>query len=341
MNAGVLQAMPFQRAVERYLSIRLPFHPATLHPAYVAADAGRDAVLQPHYLCFEQQGECWMHSVHVTSIAGTALKDATSPYGYGGPLCSTNDAGFIAAAWQAYEDWMAAQRVVVEFVRFHPVLGNERFYRGTVTDNRVVVWMDLGVDDLNAAYAQRLRQGLNKAGRAGLIYRECPLAAEVHQFGVFYRAAMAEIGADRFFLFDDSYFQSLAASGLARLGLCEVAGADGWLAASLFLDGEGLREYHLSATTAAGRAVAAASLVLHEAALAARGQGLARMYLGGGSNDKPDNPLLFFKSAYSPDRLHYRTGGSVFSSTGYDVLKELFPSEWADHPERPIFYRKV
>ena len=341
MSAAVLRSLTREQAVERYLALGLPFHPATLHPSYVAADAARDAILKPRSLCFEQQGECWMHSLHLTSIAGTRLNDASSPYGYGGPLCSTGDAGFINAAWQAYRDWMVAQRVVVEYVRFHPVLGNERYYGGTVTDNRTVVWMDLEAGDISARYSDRLRQGLRKSRRAGLVYRECSLDGEVGRFGAFYRAAMTEIGADPFFLFDDAYFESLAASGFARLGLCEAEAQAGWLAAGLFLDGRGLREYHLSATNAKGRAFAAASLVLHEAALAAQRQGLRRMYLGGGSDFRPDNPLLFFKSAYSPERLSYRTGYSIFSSTGYDKLKQQFPTAWADHPERPIFYRKV
>jgi hypothetical protein len=341
MSAAVLRSLTREQAVSRYLALGLPLHPATLHPDYVAADAGRNAMLQPHSLCFEQQGECWLHSLHLTSIAGTRLKDASSPYGYGGPLSSTGDAGFVAAAWRAYRDWMAEQRVVAEYVRFHPVLGNERYYGGDVTDNRMVVWIDLAAEDISAGYSDRLRQGLKKSRRAGLVYRECPLAGEAGRFGAFYRAAMTEIGADPFFLFDDAYFSSLAGSGLARLAICERAAEPGWLAAGLFLDGAGLREYHLAATNAQGRAVAAASQLLHEAALAAQRQGLRRMYLGGGTDARPDNPLLFFKSAFSPERLRYRTGCSIFSNAGYEELKQLFPAAWAAHPERPIFYRKV
>jgi hypothetical protein len=333
--------LPLPDAVARYASMNLPLRPATLDPRYVAADAARADTLRPVHLLFEAQGELWMHSLHLADVAGTALKDASSPYGYGGPLASCGDRAFLGAAWAAYSEWMVAHRVVVEYVRFHPVLGNDRNYGGTVTGNRAVVWMDLGEPDVVAGYAKRLQQTLKKAG--ALEYRELPLASCAARFADFYRAGMTAIPADPFFLFGDSYFERLAESGLATVGACRKAGDPdrSWLAAGLFLDGAGIREYHLAASSAQGRAAGAAAFVLHQAALSARALGMQRLYLGGGSDVRADNPLLFFKSAFSDQRLCYRTGSAVFDSQAYDELKRCFPAEWAAHPERPIFYRKV
>ncbi|HEV8098818.1 MAG TPA: hypothetical protein VGP56_06705, partial [Gaiellaceae bacterium] len=44
--------------------------------------------------------------------------DVVTPYGYGGP---TGD-GF----WDAYETWARERGVVSTFVRFHPLLANQR-----------------------------------------------------------------------------------------------------------------------------------------------------------------------------------------------------------------------
>lgn len=343
MRADSLQVLTLPQAIGHYEAMDPPTRPATLHPGYVAADASRNPKLEPAYLLYESQGQRWLHSLHLTHIPGTQLRDGSSPYGYGGPLCTTDDADFLAQAWRAYSQWMVQQRVVVEYVRFHPVLGNERWYGGTASDNRVVVWMGLQADDIAKTYPPRLRQTLRKAQRAGLVYREGPLAPHAREFGAYYRAAMADIHADPFFLFGDSYFELLAATGLATLGLCQGDGdEDGpWLAASVFLNGHGLREYHLAATNAQGREAGASAFLLHEAALAARGQGVQRLYLGGGSDVRPDNSLLFFKSAYSTERLAYRTGSCVFRAADYDDLKRLFAAQWSAHPERPIFYRKV
>ncbi|MFC5498803.1 hypothetical protein ACFPOE_14745 [Caenimonas terrae] len=343
MGTEGMQALTQAQAVAHYEAMDLRARPATLHPGYVAADASRDPRLLPTYLLYQAQGQRWLHSLHLTAIPGTDLKDASSPYGYGGPLSTSDDARFLAQAWQACSQWMVQQRVVVDYVRFHPVLGNERWYGGSASDNREVVVMDLQGADFALAYPPRLKQTLKKAQRAGLVYRETALAPHARSFGAYYRSAMADIEADPFFLFGDAYFELLAATGLATLGACQRAGdADGpWLAASVFLQGRGLREYHLAATTAQGREVGASSFLLHEAALAARALGVPRLYLGGGSNPRPDNSLLFFKSSYSGRRLLYRTGSSVFRAADYDELKRRFAADWSAHPERPIFYRKV
>ena len=343
MGVDDLQVLTLAQAIAQYEEMDLPTRPATLHPGYVAADASRDPKLAPAYLLYESRGQRWLHSLHLTSIADTGMRDGSSPYGYGGPLSTSDDAHFLAQAWRAYSQWMVQQRVVVEYVRFHPMVGNERWYGGTAHDNRAVVWMDLQADDVAHDYPPRLRQALKKAQRAGLVYRESPLAPRAHEFGAYYRAAMADIVADPFFHFGEAYFELLAATGLATLGVClRTSDANGpWLAASVFLQQRGLREYHLAATTAQGRAAGASSFLLHEAALAARGQGVQRLYLGGGSDRSPDNSLLFFKSAYSTGRLAYRTGSCVFRAPDYDQLKRRFAADWAAHPERPIFYRKV
>jgi hypothetical protein len=343
VSTDSLQILTLPQAIGIYEAMDLPARPATLHPGYVAADASRDSRLEPSHLLYESQGQCWLHSLHLTRVDGTDLRDGSSPYGYGGPLSTTDDAGFLAQAWRAYSQWMVQQRVVVEYIRFHPVLGNERWYGGTASDNRMVVWMNLEADDIARAYPPRLRQTLKKAQRAGLVYREDPLAPRAREFGAYYRAAMGDISADPFFLFGDAYFELLAATGLATLGVCLREGDDSgaWLAASVFVDGRGLREYHLAATNAQGREAGASAFLLHEAALAARGHGVPRLYLGGGSDVRPDNSLLFFKSAYSAERLAYRTGSCVFRAADYDELKRLFAADWSAHPERPIFYRKV
>lgn len=346
MSGNALRSLTLAQAVEMYGALELPLLPATLDPRYVAVDACRAAILRPVFLCFERGARRWLHCVHLTRIPGTELMDASSPYGYGGPLTDCDEPDFLTAAWAAYSTWMTRQQVVVEYVRFHPLLANERHYGGSLSDNRNVVAIDLTCDDLEVVYAPRLRQTLKKAGRAGLVYREGDFAGKAAHFGRYYRDAMQEIGADPFFQFDDGYFEQLGRCGLARLGVCQAAGGAGdpdcpWLAACLFLEGSGMREYHLAATTPAGRAVAASSFALHQGALAARRLGYRRLYLGGGSDTRPDNPLLFFKSAFSPERLAYRTGSHVFDPVAYDELKRLHPEAWAAHPERPIFYRKV
>jgi hypothetical protein len=340
MSAEKMRALSLGEAVAQYEQMPGALLPATLHPAYVSADAIRNPLLQPLFLSYQADGECWLHSLHSTEVPGMPLRDASSPYGYGGPSCSTDDPVFVAAAWQAYLEWMRDAGVVVEYIRFHPVLANERLYGGSVSENRTVVWIDLQQEDIATGYALRQRQTLKKFAGAGLVYQEVGLSAVVREFAAFYRAGMADIGAASFYMFPDGYFEALGATGFARVGAC-MSHQGEWLAAALFLDGRGMREYHLAATCAPGRRAGASTFVLHHGALAARGRGLRQLYLGGGSDARPDNPLLFFKSAFSPQRLTYRTGWSVFDAQQYGELGRRFERERTAHPERPIFHRIV
>jgi hypothetical protein len=324
-----------------YEALPLEWRPATLHPRYVAADARRQAGLQPRYFAYRADGQCWLHSLHVAQIEGTPWCDASSPYGYGGPVCTTDDPVFLRLAWNAYVAWAVRQGIVVEYIRFHPMLGNDRQYGGGVTDNREVVWVDLEAADPAAGYEPRLRSTLNKAARASLSYTEGPLGPRAGEFAAYYRDAMRGIGADPFYLFGDDYFSALAETGLARLGVCSLQDGGQWLAACLLLDGAGMREYHLAAMSREGRQWGAASFALHRAGLAAREFGARRLYLGGGTDRNPGNPLLFFKSSFSRRRAVYRTGATILDTTKYEALKERFPAAWAAHPDRPIFYRKV
>jgi hypothetical protein len=341
-----MQVLTLSQAVACYQQLALKCQPATLHPAYVQADAARNPALMPTFLLFQQGRENWLHALHLAAVPGTAYHDASSPYGYGGPLSTTDDPAFLAAAGPAYRAWMLAQQVVVEYIRFHPLLVNQRHYSGTVLPNRTVVSVDLEVPDLLTSCAPRVRTTVNKATRQGLKYIEHPLVqggALLSVWGAYYRAAMHAMDADPFYAFDDVYFSGLAASGLARLGVCLASDAPDapWLAACLLLDGQGVTEYHLAATCEMGRRLGASSYVLHQAGVQARERGQLQLYLGGGSTGAPDNPLLFFKAGFSANRLEYSTGFQVFDPVGYVHLQQQFVQEWAEHPDRPIFYRKV
>lgn len=330
-----------ERASAVFEALPLAVRPSSLHPCYVAADARRNAAVEPVFFLYESQGERWLHGVQASGIAGTQWKDASSPYGYGGPVASTQDREFARTAFAAYTDWMRAEAVVAEYIRFHPLLANDACYGGTVADNREVVWVDLHVDDVMAQYAPRVRQTVAKGTKAGLVYDEVPLSSAWRGFGEFHRAAMREMGTDAFFLFGDAYFEALAGVPAAVVATCRAPSGDAWLGAAIFLDGRGVREYHLAGTNAQGRKAGASTWLLHQAALAAKGRGLERLYLGGGSDTRADNPLLFFKQGFSQQRLTYRTGSCIFDAAAHDELKTRYAQQWQAHPERPIFWRKV
>jgi lipid II:glycine glycyltransferase (peptidoglycan interpeptide bridge formation enzyme) len=217
------------------------------------------------------------------------------------------------------------------------MLQNWDIYPGEAVFNRIAVWVDLARSDLMASYQTRVRTAVRKAVKNGLRveWRTGPDSAE--WFAEFYYSTMREIGAEPFYFFSQSYFRLLLEWKQARLAVC-IKG-DEPVAAAIFLAGPQVTEYHLSASSLEGKRLGGTNLLLHEAAQTAQSEGCRALYLGGGTEFQPDNPLLFFKAGFSAERAEFKIGKHVHFKEGYSSLREQFPQIYGAHPGRVLFYR--
>lgn len=305
----------------------------SLSPAFVQADVHRAAGLRAVHLGFEQGEGRWLHSFHLREVAGFGWA-AMSAYGYGGPLSSSDDARFIAAAWSAYSDWARSHRVLGEFCRFHPEAGHERFFLGPVRANRATISVDLAVSPVDSQYNALARRKLRRAATIPVRWSRQP--QDWRAFGPFYRRAMAAMGAHERYHFGDAYFEAIASIDGAELCICGEG--DDWLSAGAYLfqsrgphdDGVGgTVEYHLGASSEAGHASGSAYRMQHAAALEGQRRGLANLYLGGGTTPEPDNPLLFYKRAFSRRERTFHVGNAVH----HPALFESFARSRGYHPQ--------
>jgi hypothetical protein len=325
-----------------FASLPASYRLATLHPRYVAADAARTTGIEPRFWAYRENDALWYHGFHLCPLPGVPGYDIQSPYGYGGPICNTDNAGFLSRAWQAYKAWLREVDVAAEFLRFHPLLDNAVNYGGECHDDRDTVWVDLARQDLLASYAVRARTAVRKAEKQGMqfVWRRFS-EADCSRFTAFYHAGMQAIGAAPFYFFQPDYFAAFAATNhdtnSVWLGTCERDGE--WLAAGLFLAGGDTLEYHLAATSEVGKKIGATNMLLHGAGSHAQQQGILRFYLGGGTDARPDNPLFFFKQGFSPLRARFRIGRAIHDAVRYDALKRAWPERWTANPGKILFYR--
>lgn len=295
--------------------LRLP----TLSPAYAEADAIRDDAIAPLYVVYREVDRFWLHSLHHGVVANTGLSDLQAPYGYGGPLANCESRDFLTRAWTAWTRWCQSEGVLAEFVRFHPLAANWRYYGGSIRFDRQTVVVPLHVSDLLIGYDARCRTAVRKAQKAEIEIAWLPPMEHAHAFAAFYREGMTAIGADPYYLFGDEYFVEL--SRLPGIGLLVCHRGGKWLSAGLFLQSAEVMEYHLSATTSEGRRLCATNLLLHVAAQSASESGCHSLYLGGGTDGSDDNPLLFFKSGFSAARAPFRVGYTIHRTEEYAELK--------------------
>jgi hypothetical protein len=314
-------------------SLRLP----SLHPDYVCADARRDVSLQPAFFLYEERDDFYYHPLHLAPVPETEWQDAQSPYGYGGPVASREDPTFLMRAWEAYLHWCRERRVLVEFVRFHPLAENWRYHRGEVRDNRQTVWIDLSLPDLLGSYQTRCRQPVRKATQNGLCVTWGGHGGFLTRFLPLYEAMLRRNNVNRFYDFPTGYYESLLALEMVQCAVCWHG--DEAVAAGLFLSGSEAFEYHLGAASEAGHRVGAMNLLLHEAAVRGQSLGCRRFHLGGGTDRTPTNSLLFFKSGFSTRRAAYKTGSYIHQPGEYSRLRAAWQGRRDVRPDYVLFYR--
>jgi hypothetical protein len=327
----------YERAQDAFVHLDKSCQLPTISPAYVRIDAQRSDDLEPVFWLYEEKEKVLYQGAHISRIPATIYRDMQTPYQYGGPICNTNDAGFLLRAWNTYKSWCQENYVVVEFVRFHPLLQNWDVYPGGGNLDRMTVWIDLADRDLMSSYQTRVRTAVRKAIKHGLRVEWRAGSESAEWFAEFYYSAMRDIAAEQFYFFPTNYFHQLLAWKQCRIAVC-MDGSEP-VAASVFLIGPDVTEYHLSASSTAGKRLGATNLILHEAAKMGRSLGCRALYLGGGTDNKPDNPLLFFKAGFCEERAEFRIGKYVHSDEGYSALKAQFSESFAAKQNRVLFYR--
>ena len=291
-------------------------------PAYVALSAAQEhGVARALYV--EDGARSLLVPLIVRDIPGSDGRDATSPYGYPGPLvCGTDDAGFMAQALSAGMATLREVGIVTLFVRLHPLLnasapegGGEVVLHG----DTVSVDLTLPEQTLWAQMRRNHRRDITKAVRSGFVARIDRDFEQYRAFKLLYRATMDRLSASPFYFFGDAYFDALREALGDRLHLCLVEKGDAIAAAGLLIGTGGIMQYHLMGTDEAFASGEPSKLMVHHAVGWAKARGYRSLHVGGGVGGATDS-LLHFKAGLSPVRHPYRTLRVVLDEAEYRRL---------------------
>ena len=243
-------------------------------------------------------------------VRDTEHHDASSVYGYTGPLGRGLEPRFLAEAWDALRDAWAGHRLVALFTRFHPVLANHTFCEelhgeAPVPEGELLrlgrsASIDLGPtrDVRRAGYAKVLRQEIAAAERAGLEVSCDDDWEHFEAFGELYRETMEKNRAEERYQHSPEYLGGLrrALGDKARLA---VAVVDGALAGGLlFTLCDGIAQAHLTGTSWEYGRLSPLKALIDGAADLARGRGARLLHLGAGRGGREDS-LFSFKSRFA------------------------------------------
>lgn len=254
--------------------------------------------------------------------------DQVTPYGYGGFLIEGED---YFALQSEYEEFAKKERIISEFVRFHPILANydnecsiyeKRYMSDTVyidTTDEEIIWKNI---------TSKNRNVIRKAQKSGLEVYWTRDKKIIEPFMNIYNATMDKDHASRYYYFGKDFYESIL-NDLKYNAMWFYAKKDDQIAAiSIFLFENGQMHYHLSASRKELQHLAPTNLLLYEAALWACKNGYKTLHLGGGVGGSSEDSLYKFKKAFNrSENTKFFVGKRIFDEHMYNVLMDFRKEE--------------
>jgi len=274
--------------------------------------------------------------------------DATSVYGYAGPLYSHEEIppavvnGFQRALMAALQKL----EVVSVFSRLHPLLPVQATLLDGLGEHQlegVTVSINLSATqhDQRAQYDRTTRNRVNRLVQSNFT---CVLDSEqrhLPEFIALYHETMRRVNAEQSFFFDGAYFNDLAKSLGPLLKLFVVKTPDGEvISGGLFTLCNAIVQYHLGGTRNTALRFSPMVLIFETVRHWANQSGAHTFHLGGGVGAKSDS-LFQFKAKFSRQRHKFATWRWIVRPEAYRELSErkhVWNSERGLKPISPSFF---
>jgi hypothetical protein len=274
------------------------------------------------------------------AVIGTGWWDATSVYGYPGPLASSESlpADVVRVFQAALRDRLRERHVIAVFSRTNPLLPQRALLESLgdfQCSETVSIDLTLPVAEQRAGFRRSFKEAINRLRRLGLTVVRDDAGAYFDDFYRIYTETMHRVGAaDRYF-FPPDYFASLREALGPRMALfmCLQDGAP--VCGGLFVACHGILQYHLGGTLDGALQIAPMKLLVDEVRLWATEQGHRLLHLGGGTTADPEDPLLYFKRGFSDRRHEFAAWRWVVTPELYAVLCEEHDRSLAAQGPRP------
>ena len=256
-------------------------------------------------------------------------QDATSVYGYAGPVASDDSLpdSFVQTFQEALRAELSRARVVSVFSRLHPLIPQQGMLAGVgdCVENGQTISIDLTLPDeeQRAHYNKSCRTSLRKLHEAGFV---CVYDREkrcLEEFVEVYLETMRRAGAHDSYFFDRAYFEMLTRE-LGEVSHLFVVLKDADVAAATICTScAGIVQDHLGGTRDAFLKFSPDRLVVDTERMWAKENGARVFHLGGGVGAKQDS-IFQYKAGFSHRRHFFRTWRWILQP---DVYEELCAEE--------------
>ncbi|MBC6997200.1 peptidoglycan bridge formation glycyltransferase FemA/FemB family protein [Cytophaga sp. FL35] len=283
---------------------------------------------QPILFSYEDANGLVALPLLIRNIKGTNYKDATSVYGYAGPLVYKFKTEYDNSKFKIeFQKFLISENIVSIFSRLHPFIEyQDQVLKGLgeISNPGSLVNIDLKkpIEEQRACYGSRLKTYLNKARKSCSVYLGST-EEDIQEFISIYHENMDRVGANEGYFFDERYFYRLLLSSEyeTELLLCKSNETDEIIAGAIFILTDDIVQYHLSGAKTEYLDLGGIKLIIDEMRLRANEMGFKYFNLGGGRANREDS-LLSFKSSFSKDLVPFKLWKYIVNQEIYDYLIE-------------------
>ncbi len=259
-------------------------------------------------------------------IPNTDYNDATSVYGYSGPLSKNIDESFDNRLFfSALNEVLLQWKVVSIFSRLNPFIPYQTTCLNGIGEVKSIgrlVNIDLteSLPTQRKQYRSRLKTYVNKAKRECTV-KKVTTEKELNEYINMYHENMERIGAEPKYFFSKAYFSGLLRSDdfKSEIWLASEKASDEVVAGIISIKKGEIVQYHLSAAKEEYMHLNAVKLLIDTLRVDASENGYSYLNLGGGVGSKEDS-LFRFKSSFSKDFRDFRIWNYISNETVYEEL---------------------
>lgn len=279
------------------------------------------------------------------AIENSDFKDATSVYGYAGPLVQHIDDSFDLEKFQSeFNNLLLEERIVSVFSRLHPFIDHqERVLHGLGEVNTLgnVVYIDLrdSIEVQRAKFNRRVKTYLNKSRRSCTVIQG-NIDEHLDDFIRLYHQNMKRVDADDSYFFTDKYYREVLSSDdyTSELSICIHNETQEIIGASMFMKKGNIVQYHLSGLSEDHFELNPIKLIIDEMRIKSTHEGYEIFNLGGGLGSKEDS-LFRFKSSFSKAFEEFKTWKYIVNEEAYKSLTESkFGADYDMHKDDIDFF---
>lgn len=273
--------------------------------------------------------------------------DIQGAYGYNGLIASTDNAEFIAEFWTAFDTWCEENDIVAEFMRFHPLLNNQRLaspkMKTFFSRHTVSLDLSLSLDEIwMQQFSSKNRNMIRKAEKEGVTIIE---SDDYETFRKLYDSTMTNLNAEDYYFFPQNYYDEYKVS-FRDNSILYFAIFDGKvIAGSMFMFSPNYAHYHLSARDRAFSKYAANNLILWHGIQKAKERGCKWFHFGGGTTGEESDSLLLFKQNFSKTKMDFWIGKRVHNQVIYnnivDQWRNMHPDSYEHNHVKLLGYREI